>query len=1135
MRGKPILVSSGPSDRDQHLRTLELSMKTMQEKLLDFAAKKNDQSAENGSSSSSSKNIQEARDRTSAAAIPLPGSLPGYCIGTESLRDDSISQVGKIIREGALRGFLIWVAGLVLVFRFAPIESYQGPHGTERNAHLITFALLLVTNGSRILPLAVRDGNLNFMKSGVLVGTVSVQCIAMVSNIVLSFVPTPVLVDEISGLRVHLIRWVEWITLTFLMTFLTDNIDAPLRPDSSKPKYGLAICLALSTAGGVIFPFCPNLASWLVVFAHSWVLFCALFVKLYSDAMRYRARTRASIDISADAKESSELIRSSFILTSACCATWTMLALSFSLVCLAPTYAPGTIFAHPAFPAVCTCFFEVASKIWYLSALIEIYDNVFDESTRVARRLEELRHFMSAIWESSSDVIVFCTQSDGRVNARISPAFLKMVGLSTGHLPFLDRGDVSLVLEIFPEKDSFYVFAIDLAKPVTRQFATALRESSKAEERSLTCSGAMTTEDKNLVCMAHLAIKACSLEGSKGTEHSSMEDLLVRGECGTEGTVRCEARFAKLDSTSSVIVFRDISDRIQRFEVEKELVKEVTIRKQDIEANRFTRHEVKNGILAAIGLVDHLRELTLRPVAEESNGQLVTEVEPKEAIEGTSLLRCLSDATLSSSGGLPDDIVDIKGSFDELESTLSDILDTILDKAMAREIVYGEYEPKKEQMDVPAVLASLRRRTSRRFPLTVSPNPFPRLAIDRQLLRVIYRNAISNACKYGSVGGLVETLVHYDRKERAFTMEVMNLPGAGHEGLQKLGEAAIALMFSPGTQLLETQSIDSVEAEMIRNDSSGNGAWIMLKCAEAMGGKCAIRFEFNRTVFSFECPIEAGDLVWEVDSSDEEEFHLPEEEIQGIIIDDSMIQRKLLDRFLGVAGISKSRRHILGKNSNEVFGFTDFVIDMMKKHPDDKFLVIADENLDIVDGGARHETISGSKCVEELRGRLDESEERRLLALIRSANDSTKDLETYRSRAHGFLLKEPLKNARVLDTIKPWWIARFPSKMKRRISYHSPESMESADLSGPSVIDIENELKMINALCVADDNSTLRIRWPAIREKMHALKGDIKTMKSKESLANVDEQIDNLARNSHLPKNFANRWSEIRSQIESIL
>jgi hypothetical protein len=698
---------------------------------------------------------------------PLPHlSVPGsyYGFGGPSNNDD-VGKVGKIFRQGALIGFLVWTFNLFVVFRYSPADTYEVPQGIEQNAHIISCILILVTNGSRILPLAIRDSNLDFAKSGVLVGTFTVQCIALISNILLSSFPTPVLVDEISGLRVHLLRWAEWIPLAFLMTFLTDNIDAPLKPKNSRPKYMLAICLALSSAAGAVFPFCPNLTSWLIVFTVAWLLFCALYVKCYTQAKRYYALKNArphQRESSAFKEERYELARSSFVLTGACTATWTMLAAAFSLTCLAPTYAPpGSIFASPALSVVTTSIFEVASKIWYLSALIEAYDKVFDESTRAVRQLEELRNFMSAVWESSSDVIVFCGQSEGRISARISPAFLKMVGLATGRLPFLDRGDVSLVLEILPEKGIFYVFAIDLSKPVTREDASKIKMSLKAEKRNLACALDVSTDDKNVAIMARLAVKACAMKGDKGVENSFMEDLFTRNESGQESKVRCEARIAKLDQDSSVIIFRDISDRLQRFETEKELVKEVTIRKKDEEANRFTRHEVKNGILAAMGLLDHLRESMAQSNVEEVNSEADL---PKRVLE----------RTMSSADELaPAAAIDLRGSFDEIENTLTDILDTILDEAMAREIVYGEYEPKMERLDVPAILASIRRRSCRRFPLSVLPDPLPRLALDRQLLRYIYRNAVSNACKYGKPDGLVDTRVLYNEREGTFKMEVI--------------------------------------------------------------------------------------------------------------------------------------------------------------------------------------------------------------------------------------------------------------------------------------------------------------------------------------------------------------------------
>jgi hypothetical protein len=80
-----------------------------------------------------------------------------------------------------------------------------------------------------------------------------------------------------------------------------------------------------------------------------------------------------------------------------------------------------------------------------------------------------------------------------------------------------------------------------------------------------------------------------------------------------------------------------------------------------------------------------------------------------------------------------------------------------------------------------------------------------------------------------------------------------------------------------------------------------------------------------------------------------------------------------------MAGISKSRRHVLGKNADEVFGFVSMsrIDEEISKR---QIFVIADENLDIVDGGARHLTVSGSRCVEKLRESLDEATESRLLA-----------------------------------------------------------------------------------------------------------------------------------------------------------
>jgi hypothetical protein len=59
-----------------------------------------------------------------------------------------------------------------------------------------------------------------------------------------------------------------------------------------------------------------------------------------------------------------------------------------------------------------------------------------------------------------------------------------------------------------------------------------------------------------------------------------------------------------------------------------------------------------------------------------------------------------------------------------------------------------------------------------------------------------------------------------------------------------------------------------------------------------------------------------------------------------------------------------------------------------------------------------------------------------------------------------------------------------------------------------SAKEIESALKVIDALCTAQDDSAIKMRGYTICEKLHTLKGDLKTMKSKESLSEIVKQLD---------------------------
>ena len=66
----------------------------------------------------------------------------------------------------------------------------------------------------------------------------------------------------------------------------------------------------------------------------------------------------------------------------------------------------------------------------------------------------------------------------------------------------------------------------------------------------------------------------------------------------------------------------------------------------------------------------------------------------------------------------------------------------------------------------------------------------------------------------------------------------------------------------------------------------------------------------------------------------------------------------------------------------------------------------------------------------QARERLDPSEERRLLALVRSANDSPDDVAMYMERAHGFLPKCPTEPDRKA-ILRQWLVRHGTSTIKR--------------------------------------------------------------------------------------------------------
>ena len=273
--------------------------------------------------------------------------------------------------------------------------------------------------------------------------------------------------------------------------------------------------------------------------------------------------------------------------------------------------------------------------------------------------------------------------------------------------------------------------------------------------------------------------------------------------------------------------------------------------------------------------------------------------------------------------------------------------------------------------------------------------------------------------------------------------------------------------------------------------------------------------------------------VTEITDAMQKNFRLPSN-THGIAIDDSKIQRKLLSKLMEFMGITKDNITILGDGPSEILSFEDHVVEYMKLHASDYVLLIADEQLDIVNESSQHETISGSLMTKKIRERLPPELEGRMLALVRSANDSAVDISAYCERAHGFLPKAPIRRDNVHDTLMPLWVQRFPDgafyaddDQSVASSAHSDEDLAC----NPE--DIAQKLDDIESMFQQDIHKTNR---RAVNDQIQLLKGDLLTLNASASMMPILGMINLLLYSEHDdPEQAQRQWYEIQRSITESL
>jgi signal transduction histidine kinase len=1069
---------------------------------------------ERASELSENENSEQISEQELRSYVKIYGGASDAFTSLESPLMD-VAGCDRIYRQATALTVCVWLFLLASVYAITPSDEWEYLQGKEQEAAAVAFYVLVVSLMFVLIhPLGLlqihatrpsrnsRHGH-NNKWSGILVAAVAVQCTAIATNALLAWAPTVVRVDPITGARVFLLRWCEWAPLAGLLTFLAEGVDLPRRKSGIRARIFSSLLQAISTLSGLIFPFCPNTIVWGACMTISMVAYLGIFPRVWIKRQKLLQTPRGT---SLTEMEYYDRIAFAYYLVLTCSIVWTVLVVFYMIHWFSIFFLLSENITHMAMTL--DTIFDVLAKALYMKLIVDVHRMVFDADGRTQRELEELRRLTSILWDSVSDVIVISVRHENKTTTMFNPSFQTMIG---GGLP-VPVGQLSTSVLIIESTGNTNTSATPSAAYFTDSARMLLRDT--ATDGMYTLSHSNIDKRVSLPLDSHLAKEAWgiySVAWQSRSDSTNTLPLIVHRMNHIEGEdLSCELKVSASMDNARIVVVRDVTERYRRFEAERRAHMESLARQQDAQAvNRFTRHEVKNGLLAGIELCDGLKI----SYAENENG---IHLNPSTANGGPVSDRSTAKTVPFADSAAPQIHKRMSRLIKELDLQLQQTLDTVMAEAMARDIIHEVYEPLLERINIKDVLAE----SVIDIPLELIPSDIPNLLLDPQQLRYIHRNAVSNACKYGKPGGVVKTTVLYHEFRKELEMLVINEPGHGHAEIIALGEDAHRAVFAQGKRLH-----DHLQSGK-KGVSSGDGAWIMQKCAKTMKGKCHIRFEEDQTVFCFTCP--AVPLA-EFNLSSSRDFVVPSD-TWAIAIDDSRIQRSIMTRILLDTGVDRSRLVVLGKDASEVEGVGDRMVKLLRRYPNAKFFVLVDENLDFLEADSEQVVLSGSAILKEILHNLPPKDEARVLVLVRSANDSAEDVERYVERTHGFFPKAPMQQERIREILEPLWNKRFPPVTENNMcSFHVDGGSEtSMDLQA----EFNNSLERLDGIINNESSDSRTDSWSAIWGVLHQLKGDLIILEPCPNLSVVSSWIESMRGSSTMPNDFPGTWPRLRKMIE---
>ena len=610
--------------------------------------------------------------------LSMDDAKKNYLFQTAASLDEDVAYVDKLLMRVGVGVLFTWICLLLLSYWVVPAGSIQYYEGSERNAALVELSILSTAVIMKHFPLLwdmnlldwnADDDELNPTSSGgggggdssggggiatrkrimmmmgskkekfsgVLVGGLVVQFIAIMTAVIFVFFPCPVMIDPILGSRVHFIRWCEWTPLAGYMTLMTECIDAPTYDGEKltqpwRKKFLVSSMESLSTFCGFIFPFCTNIHVWMTAMIFSCVTYSAIIFSYFEKKKLFRSCIWSGGG-SADEVELYGRARMSLALHGVCTTVWTLITINYFVTsaghllfeqCVGSFDEQVSILMwlraiihDPAAPMIGECLMDLLAKCLYMTLIIEVHHRAFDESKRANRRLAELKNTMSVVWENSSDTIAISVQKmSGRISTMVSPSFFRSALIARQEQEKIE--DISAILlehknlAVESKRESITDISRIKDEPLPDVGIKIIRkdEFPRFNIHAAASDGAFKRIGRNGDDAMTSRVVLFTDILARAWQSKSEEILFEHDTTNEDGRARTkyEVKVTRLEENAVVVVVRNVSERYQRFEAEKRFVFETTARQKDAEANRFTRHEVKNGLLAAIEICGSIRE-----------------------------------------------------------------------------------------------------------------------------------------------------------------------------------------------------------------------------------------------------------------------------------------------------------------------------------------------------------------------------------------------------------------------------------------------------------------------------------------------------------------------------------------------